>query len=114
MKQVSLRAWLAAAFLSLQMNVYASEGAEPSDAGLTEGRGYFFGYSFGNMLQQNGNPDVDLGALLEGIKDSLRGVQPTLSPEEQTAIIEMVRTRQAEMEAAALTIQLAWRSSRAT
>ena len=103
MKQVSLRAWLAAAFLSLQMNVYASEGAEPSDAGLTEGRGYFFGYSFGNMLQQNGNPDVDLGALLEGIKDSLGGVQPTLSPEEQTAIIEMVRTRQAEMEAAAQT-----------
>ena len=40
-------------------------------------------------------------ALLEGIKDSLGGVQPTLSPEEQTAIIEMVRTRQAEMEAAA-------------
>ena len=101
MRQVSLRAWLIAAFLGFQMNVHASEGAETDDAGLTEGRGYFFGYSFGNMLQQNGNPDVDLGALLEGIKDSLGGVQPTLSAEEQTAIIEMVRTRQAEMEAAA-------------
>ena len=100
MKRV-LIAWLAAVFVGLQMNVQASEGAEEMTQVWPRGGAIFFGYSFGNMLQQNGNPDVDLDALLEGIKDSLGGVQPTLSPEEQTAIIEMVRTRQAEMEAAA-------------
>jgi FKBP-type peptidyl-prolyl cis-trans isomerase len=72
-----------------------------TDETLTKGRGYFFGYSFGNMLQQNGNPDVDLESLLAGLRDSLGGVQPSLSADEQTAIIEMVRGRQAEIEAAA-------------
>jgi len=72
-----------------------------TDETLTKGRGYFFGYSFGNMLQQNGNPDVDLESLLAGLKDSLGGVQPSLSADEQTAIIEMVRGRQTEIEAAA-------------
>jgi FKBP-type peptidyl-prolyl cis-trans isomerase len=72
-----------------------------TDETLTKGRGYFFGYSFGNMLQQNGNPDVDLASLLAGLRDSLGGVQPSLSADEQTAIIEMVRGRQAEIEAAA-------------
>jgi FKBP-type peptidyl-prolyl cis-trans isomerase len=72
-----------------------------TDEALTKGRGYFFGYSFGNMLQQNGNPDVDLESLLAGLRDSLGGIQPSLSADEQTAIIEMVRGRQAEIEAAA-------------
>jgi FKBP-type peptidyl-prolyl cis-trans isomerase len=72
-----------------------------TDETLTKGRGYFFGYSFGNMLQQNGNPDVDLESLLAGLRDSLGGIQPSLSADEQTAIIEMVRGRQAEIEAAA-------------
>jgi FKBP-type peptidyl-prolyl cis-trans isomerase len=74
-----------------------------TDETLTKGRGYFFGYSFGNMLQQNGNPDVDLESLLAGLRDSLGGIQPSLSADEQTAIIEMVRGRQAEIEAAAQT-----------
>ena len=65
MKRV-LIAWLAAVFVGLQMNVQASEGAEEKGTGLAEGRGYFFGYSFGNMLQQNGNPDVDLGRAARG------------------------------------------------
>jgi len=72
-----------------------------TDETLTKGRGYFFGYSFGNMLQQNGNPDVDLESLLAGLRASLGGIQPSLSADEQTAIIEMVRGRQAEIEAAA-------------
>ena len=102
MRWIGLSLILAAVLNVAAPLAWSEEGeVAQTDETLTKGRGYFFGYSFGNMLQQNGNPDVDLESLLAGLKDSLGGVQPSLSADEQTAIIEMVRGRQAEMEAAA-------------
>ena len=62
-------------------------------------RGYFFGYSFGNMLQQGGNPDVDLGALLKGMQDSLSAVPPALDSDAQTRVMAIVRERQQMIQA---------------
>ena len=102
MRWIGLSLILAAVLNVAAPLAWSEEGeVAQTDETLTKGRGYFFGYSFGNMLQQNGNPDVDLESLLAGLKDSLGGVQPSLSADEQTAIIEMVRGRQTEIEAAA-------------
>lgn len=62
---------------------------------LDKERGYFFGYSFGNMLKEGGNPDVDLNSLLEGIRDSLENAAPNLTQEQQQSVIEAIRQRQA-------------------
>jgi len=74
-----------------------SEEAAPvpaPDETMQAERGYFFGYSFGNMLQQGGNPDVDLGALLQGMQDSLSAVPPALDSDAQTQVMAIVRERQ--------------------
>jgi len=71
---------------------------QPSDASLATERGYFFGYSFGNMLKQGGNPDVDLSALLKGMKDALAETQPAMSSEQQAAVIDIIKERQAAVE----------------
>lgn len=73
---------------------------ETIDEGLVSQRGYFFGYSFGNMLKQGGNDDVDLQALLVGMKDSLAEVQPDMSSEQQTAVINIVKQRQEAIQVA--------------
>ena len=85
-----------------------SEEAAPvpaPDETMQAERGYFFGYSFGNMLQQGGNPDVDLGALLQCMQDSLSAVPPALDSDAQTQVMAIVRERQqliqAEQEALA-------------
>ena len=102
MRWLGLTLMMGVAFTVFAPLAWSEEGeVAQTDTSLTKGRGYFFGYSFGNMLQQNGNPDVDLDSLLAGLRDSLGGVQPALSADEQTAIIEMVRSRQAEIEVAA-------------
>lgn len=67
--------------------------------------GYFFGYSFGNMLKQQGNEQsVDLEALMQGMKDSLDNRPPNLPQETQAAVIATIQAnnerRREEMEAA--------------
>ena len=86
-------------------SVWAEDAApEPSpeaaaDETMQAERGYFFGYSFGNMLQQGGNPDVDLGALLKGMQDSLSAVPPSLDSDAQTKVMAIVRERQEMIQA---------------
>ena len=62
---------------------------------LTKERGYFFGYSFGNILIEGGNEDVDPESLLKGLRDSLRRVPPNLTDTQREAIITLIRARQA-------------------
>jgi len=69
------------------------------DQTLKSERGYFFGYSFGNMLQQGGNPDVDVSALLRGLQDSLAAKPPALDSEAQTQVMAIVRERQQMIQA---------------
>ena len=82
-------------------SVWAEEVAPvpAPDETMQAERGYFFGYSFGNMLQQGGNPDVDLEALLQGMQDSLSGVQPALDSDAQTQVMAIVRERQQMIQA---------------
>jgi hypothetical protein len=47
--------------------VMSAEAAE----GLRKDLSYFFGFSFGNMLKEGGNVDVDLTTLSQGMSDSL-------------------------------------------
>lgn len=91
---------LAAAVMTVG-SVWAEESAPvpAPDETMQAERGYFFGYSFGNMLQQGGNPDVDLGALLQGMQDSLSGVQPALDSDAQTQVMAIVRERQQMIQA---------------
>ena len=83
------RLWIVVGLLALG-SASAEEGSEAVDTAdnqMAEERGYFFGYSFGNMLQQGGNPDVDLAALMQGLKDSLAASPPALDSAAQTAVM---------------------------
>ncbi len=73
------------------------EDAEPADDTMKAERGYFFGYSFGNMLKEGGNVDVDLVKLMQGLEDSLGGTLPNLTPEQQESVIAVIREKQQEI-----------------
>ncbi len=60
-------------------------------------RGYFFGFSFGNMLKEGGNTDVDLQQLLQGLQDSLANGTPKLNPQQQNEVIQLIRNKQQAM-----------------
>ena len=60
--------------------------------------GYFFGYSFGNMLKEGGTNEVDVEALNKGMADSLSGTAPDMSPEAQAAVAVAVRAKQEEVQ----------------
>ncbi|MFT7687462.1 MAG: FKBP-type peptidyl-prolyl cis-trans isomerase FkpA [Candidatus Azotimanducaceae bacterium] len=68
--------------------------------------GYFFGFSFGNMLKEGGNKTVDLDALMKGMQDSLNDREPTLQEEEQLAVIEAVKQRRTEVQQQRATSQI--------
>ncbi|GEM_PF-5923486 len=51
----------------------AAKETRESDPEMTKDRGYFFGYSFGAILQKTGNIDVDIKVLIEGLTDALSG-----------------------------------------
>jgi FKBP-type peptidyl-prolyl cis-trans isomerase FklB len=70
---------------------------EDADETMRHERGYFFGYSFGNMLKEGGNPDVNLESLRKGLEDSIDGKNPDLTSEQQAGVIERVRTRQQDL-----------------
>lgn len=56
--------------------------------------GYFFGYSFGNMLKDGGSGDVDLDRLVQGLKDSLAERPSNIDPAQRELIYAEVRARQ--------------------
>jgi FKBP-type peptidyl-prolyl cis-trans isomerase FklB len=100
-----MKKYLLLILFTLAYSTVLAESDEPVetqtiDEGLVSQRGYFFGYSFGNMLKQGGNEDVDLQALLDGMKDSLAEVQPAMSSEQQTAVINIIKQRQEAIQVA--------------
>jgi len=60
--------------------------------------GYFFGFSFGNMLKEGGNKTVDLEALMRGMKDSLADRTPSLDEQQQLSVVEAVKDRRSEVQ----------------
>lgn len=60
--------------------------------------GYFFGYSFGNMLKEGGTTQIDFDALSKGMGDSMRGIEPSISQEAQAAVAVEVRAKQEQVQ----------------
>ena len=71
----------------------AAQAAPPAPATEAE-IGYFFGFSFGNMLRQGGTRSIDFEALQRGLNDSLAGSVPDLSDTRQQQIIKSIQSRQ--------------------
>jgi FKBP-type peptidyl-prolyl cis-trans isomerase FkpA len=88
---------------------FASEEAVSEVSGnkdtLQSDLGYFYGYSFGNMLNDGGSSDVDLGRLMEGLKHSLDGVPPALNGDRREAVFTEIRQRQVVAQAEKENIQ---------
>lgn len=74
--------------------------AEETEDAMKQDLGYFYGYSFGNMLKQGNSSDVDLQRLLKGLQDALANVPPALDATRRDAIYQEIRDRQAQAEAA--------------
>jgi FKBP-type peptidyl-prolyl cis-trans isomerase len=72
----------------------AETGAETEPDTLRKDLSYFFGYSFGNMLQEGGNVDVDMPTLNKGMADSLAGKVPDMTEAQQNAVLKAIQTQQ--------------------
>ncbi|MDA0792108.1 MAG: FKBP-type peptidyl-prolyl cis-trans isomerase [Proteobacteria bacterium] len=86
--------------LVCQWSLAETAGDTAADPELRQDRGYFFGYSLGNSLQQTGNEDIDTEALLKGLADSLAGKSPDLSAARQEAVTRNIRNRQLDLQQA--------------
>jgi FKBP-type peptidyl-prolyl cis-trans isomerase len=71
----------------------ASEKVVPSTSTLKENMGYFYGFSFGNMLKDGGSADVDLESVLRGLKDSLSEKLPALTDAQREQVYQEVESR---------------------
>ena len=77
----------------------AKSEAKPSHD-MKYNMGYFFGYSFGNMLKQGGHTDLNMDALHKGMADSLENKMPSMTSDEQKAVIAVLQAeRKKRMEA---------------
>ncbi|MDG1305491.1 MAG: FKBP-type peptidyl-prolyl cis-trans isomerase N-terminal domain-containing protein, partial [Pseudomonadales bacterium] len=90
-------------FVSQNTLAEAAESTQPVSVdqerqATAEEMGYFFGYSFGNMLKEGGTYEVDVEALNKGMADSLSDAAPDMSPEAQAAVAVAVRAQQEEVQ----------------
>lgn len=99
---IILYAWFGTAAGALAEDQAPATGVPAADAAsgtVTEAElGYFFGYSFGNMLKQGGTREIDFEAVKGGMTDALAGVLPGLSETRQKEIIEAIKTRQEQQQ----------------
>ncbi|MBT4161895.1 MAG: FKBP-type peptidyl-prolyl cis-trans isomerase [Gammaproteobacteria bacterium] len=90
---------LAVVLVALSLHVNGQdESSTDQDSSLSHDLGYFYDYSFGNMLKDGKSSDADLESLMRGLKDSLNQVPPALSVEQREMIFAVVRKRQAEVQ----------------
>jgi FKBP-type peptidyl-prolyl cis-trans isomerase len=68
--------------------------AEAGSDSLQKDLSYFFGFSFGNMLKEGGNVDVDMPTMNQGMADSLAGKAPDMTEAQQTAVITAIQSQQ--------------------
>ena len=76
----------------------AEVGTAEAEPATLEEISYFFGFSFGNMLQQGGTREVDYAALQRGMEESLAGQVPGLTEERQRQIIAAIQNQQQEKQ----------------
>ncbi|MDC0068481.1 FKBP-type peptidyl-prolyl cis-trans isomerase [Gammaproteobacteria bacterium] len=76
-----------------------------ADSILERDMGYFYGFSFGNMLKDGGSPDVDVASLLKGLNDSLANNPPALADDRRENVYQEVRARQLRAQEAKKAVQ---------
>ena len=76
----------------------AGEAEQPKPDKLQDNISYFFGFAFGNNLIQGGNEAIDFDQMKRGLDDAMRGQEPSLSKEEQEAVIAEIQARQKLMQ----------------
>ncbi|XOV88853.1 MAG: FKBP-type peptidyl-prolyl cis-trans isomerase [Pseudomonadota bacterium] len=81
--------------------ISSSVRAEETAGDLEKDMGYFFGYSFGNMLKDGGNEEVDIESLISGMRDSLANQAPNLDQAQQQAVIAEIQANQQRRQEAA-------------
>ncbi len=69
-----------------------AEAAGPDQ--LRQEMGYFYGYSFGNMLKDGGSGDVDVDRLIQGLTDALASSMPDLDQAQRQRVITEIQKRQ--------------------
>lgn len=79
-------------------SLHANASEEAATTQMQRELGYFYGYSFGNMLKQGNSTDVDLDQLLKGLQDSMADVPPALDASRRDAVYQEIRQRQAQAE----------------
>ena len=72
---------------------FGAEEATTDDSTLEQDLGYFYGYSFGNMLKDSGSRNVDVESLLKGLYDSLVDKPPGLAVDRREKVQEEVQAR---------------------
>jgi FKBP-type peptidyl-prolyl cis-trans isomerase FkpA len=72
----------------------STPAAETEPDNLRKDLSYFFGFSFGNMLKEGGNVDVDMPTMNQGMADSLAGKAPNMTEAQQTAVITAIQALQ--------------------
>jgi len=72
--------------------------AEEEKADIEADMAYFFGFSFGKMLKDGGNREVDLEMLNLGLKDAPAGDTPGLTPERQQAVSALIQKKRVEYQ----------------
>ena len=77
-----------------------AEETTDSDPEMTKDRGYFFGYSFGAILQKTGNIDVDIKLLIEGLTDALSGTPHKMDDAKREVVVREIKKREEENIAA--------------
>lgn len=95
MRYISKISMLAIIFTSL--SCFGEEVPETPEQ-LQKDLGYYFGYSFGNMLKDGGSADVDFDRLIKGLRDSLSDLPPSIAPERREIVYNEIRRRQEQAQ----------------
>jgi len=85
--------------LPLIVNSTEAIATEEATIDLESDLGYFYGYSFGNMLKEGRSTDIDINRLVQGLKDSLAEIPPALDAQQKDAIYSEIKQRQARAQA---------------
>lgn len=95
---------LATLLLAVSFSAHSQDSASetPDEGDLQKELGYFYGYSFGNMLKDGGSGDVDVNELVRGLADSLASSMPDLDQEQRQRVISEIQRRQEEVRNARL------------
>ena len=99
MKKINKIILLTILLNAISINASSLEADLEEQVELLGDLGYFYGYSFGNMLKEGKSADANIDRLIQGLKDSVANLPPNLSEQQREVIYNEVRRRQALAQA---------------